>query len=483
MANRNLLLDFQHDGIDWMLMRSGLRRVTIEKTGWLACSGHAADDPTTLSALQGLCESLQTAGLTCLASIDGHSLLCRQIPVPFNDRRKVRQILPMELEATLPLTADELAMDFQMGGRDDAPAAIVVAMPNSHVEAYVHLLQKAGLDPALITFSGLPAAILLSIKADDETTSLLIDGDQHHALLFIIAQRRIQFVRNWRPPAVESVAIGLLKTACDQTVEAAAQVLPDDTTPSCIYLTPGIARFYPLESLSTDKCPATIMDVSASAGTTLDGALPADHGQGALALGLYEPLADKGLNLYRSTFPLKRFVQQYRQHFISTGILAAIFTVLFMVNIYLDISRNEKRAAFLESQTTEIFKNAFPDTRNVVDPLQQMIVRLRETKSHDFAASYGVQAAQIDILNVISTALPKALDIHVSQLVSGVERVQISGTTGTFDAVNQAKELLERTAFFGGVTIVSANMDQNAGRVQFKLALDLKKSHESKFGS
>jgi Tfp pilus assembly protein PilN len=88
--------------------------------------------------------------------------------------------------------------------------------------------------------------------------------------------------------------------------------------------------------------------------------------------------------------------------------------------------------------------------------------------------SSGLQAAQIDVLDTISKALPSSLDIHISQLVSGAERVQLSGTTDNFEAVNEAKELLEKTTFFDKITIVSASMDQNAGRVRFKLAVDLK---------
>jgi len=475
MAKRSLLLNFQHDRIDWILMRSGLRHATIEKSGHLACPGHAADDPATLAAFQQLRESLDIPGLTCLAAIGGQGLLIRPIPVPFSDKRKVRQILPMELEATLPVAVDELAVDFQLVGQEAGPMAIAVAMPHTQVEAYVHLLREAGLEPVLVTFSGLPAAALIAAREEGEATSLLVDGDHRHVMLFVVARRQIRFIRSWRPPVAGEAADGMLKAAIDQTLEAAAHVLPDEVAPSTIYLTPRSTRFYSPEGLSTDQCPAKVFDIATAAGTQIDGAVPVDQGQGALTLGFYEPLAEKGFNLYRSTFPLKRFLQQHRPHFIRCGVLAAVFTMLFMVNIYLDISHAEKRAVFLKSQAATILREAFPATRNVVDPLQQMIVKLREVRSQDFGLSRGLQVTQIDILNAISTALPDTLDIHVSQLVSGVERVQLSGTTDTFEAVNQAKELLERTDFFGGITIVSANMDQNAGRVRFKLALDLKK--------
>jgi len=474
MAKRTLLLDFQHDGIDWVLMRSGFRNGSIEKSGRLACHPDATNDPDAVTALRELCDSLDAPGLLCLTALGGRGLLVRHIPLPFNDKRKVRQILPLELEATLPVAAEGLALDFQMARQNDGQTAVTVAMPKTRINAHLQMLREAGLDPALVTFSGLPAAVLLAAGPKGEDVSLLIDGDDRHCMLFIVGNHQLLFLRSWRPPAADADSADMLKTAIDQTVEAAAQVLPEAAKVQTVYLTPRSIRHYSPESLSTEACPATVFDLSASIPAAPTGTLPDDQGHGALALGLYEPLAEKGLNLYRSTFPLKRFVQQHRSHFIRTGVLAALLAALFMVNVFLDISRAEKRAAFLEAKAEAILKNAFPETRNIVNPLQQMIVKVREMRTHEMTGTSGLQAAQIDVLDTISKALPNSLDIHVSQLVSGAERVQLSGTTGNFEAVNEAKELLEKTTFFDKITIVSASMDQNAGRVRFKLAVDLK---------
>jgi len=474
MAKRTILLDFQYDGIGWILMRSGFRNVSIEKSGRLTCRPDAANDPNAVTALRGLCDSLDTPGLVCLAALGGHGLLVRHIAVPFHDKRKVRQILPLELEATLPVAADGLALDFQMAGQGDVRTAVTVAMPKMRITKHLQMLREAGLDPALVTFSGLPAAALLAAGPEGEDVSLLIDGDDRHCILFVVGNHQLLFLRSWHPPTTDGDPADMLKTAIDQTVEAAAQVLPEAAQVQNISLTPRSVRHYPLENLSTDAYPVTVFDLRQSIPEAPVGALPDDQGLGALALGLYEPLAEKGLNLYRSTFPLKRFVQQHRHQIYRTGALAAVLTALFMVNVYLGINRAEKRAAFLEAEAEAILKNAFPETRNIVNPLQQMIVNVREMRSHELTASSGLQTAQIDVLNTISKALPNSLDIHVSQLVSGAERVQLSGTTGNFEAVNEAKKLLEKTTFFDKITIISASMDQNAGRVRFKLAVDLK---------
>jgi hypothetical protein len=184
-------------------------------------------------------------------------------------------------------------------------------------------------------------------------------------------------------------------------------------------------------------------------------------------------MADKGLNLFRTTFPLKSILQQHRKNIVRTGVLAALLAVVFMVDVYSDIRRHREHATRLKAAAETILKQTFPETRNIVDPLQQMIVKLREVRLDEMASPRGNQPAKIDILRAISQSLPAELDIHVSQLVAGTERVQISGTAGTFEAVNAAQRHLKKEGIFKKIDIISANMDQKTSRVRFKLAADL----------
>lgn len=476
MAKRTLALDIQDDGINWVLIRSGLRNVAIEKSGRLSCRVDGVYDSDAVAVLKALRDSLYTPGSACIAAIASRGLFARNIAVPFRDKRKVRQILPLELEATLPVAVDELFLDFQTNGNDGTPTALTVAMPKAQIASHLQLLREAGLDPMLVTFSGLPAATLLAAGPHGEKVSLIVDGDARHCTLFLVGSHQILFVRSWSPPTTDTDSADKLKRAIDQTVEAVSQVLPDTPKVHTIYLTQHAARNYAPERVAAIvDYPVEALDIKNSTRNALAGVLADDRGHGALALGLYEPLAERGLNLFRPTFPLKRFLQQNKKRFIQTGILATILMTLFIVNIYLDIRRTEKHANFLKTETEAILKRAFPETRNIVNPVQQMIIKLREMHGYDLVSTSGPQAAQIDILNTISRALPPKLDIHVSQLVSGPERVQISGTTATFETVNAANEFLEKADLFTKITIVSANMDQKANRVRFKLAADLRR--------
>ena len=474
MAKHTLALDIKAHGIDWVLLRAGLRKVTIEKSGQLVCRLEDAEKPGAVAALKGLRDAIASPGLKCIAAIEGHGLFARCLNVPFRDRRKVRQILPLELEATLPVAIDALAMDFQMVGNGGAPKVLSAAMTKTQIDFYLQLLREAGLDPMLMTFSGLPAAMLLAAGPLGEQPTLLIEGDSDHSILFVIGNHRLQFLRSWTPPATVDEPMIRLKQAIEQTHEAIVQVFGDQLPLGNIFLTPRTARHFAPEALAAAlECEVAVFDLTRSSPTTLTGELAGGYGQGALALGLYEPMAEKGFNFFRGTFPLKRFVQQHRKQFIRTGALAAVMVILFLTSIFFDIRRNDARAQSLKQAAEATLKETFPDIRNIVNPLQQMIVKLREARADNLASPRGAQATKIDILRAISQSLPPRLDIHVVQLVAGAERVQINGTTGTFEAVNEAKGHLEKSGFFDTITIVSANMDQRAGRVRFRLSADL----------
>ncbi len=476
MAKHTLALDIKSHGIDWVLLRAGLRKVTIENSGHLVCRISDTENTDAAAALGDLRDTVALPGLTCLATIEARGLFARCLSVPFRDRRKLRQILPLELEATLPVAIDALAMDFQMAGNGGAPKVLSTAMSRAQIDFYLQLLREADLDPVLLTFSGLPSAMLLAAGPLGEQTSLLIDGDSHHSTLFWIARHRLQFLRSLSPPATGDNPTTPLQQAIDQTREAIAQVLADEHPVQNIFLTPRAARHFAPDDLGAAlDGEVAVFDVARSSPTTLNGELAGGYGQGALALGLYETMADKGLNLFRTTFPLKRFVQQHRKPFIRTGALAAVLVILLLSGVFVDIRRNETRAQDLQNAAETILKQTFPEIRNTVNPLQQMIVRLREARAHALASPHGAQATKIDILQAISQALPPGLDIHVAQLVAGTERVQINGTTGTFEAVNEAKGYLDQSGFFDTITIVSANMDQRVGRVRFRLSADLRR--------
>jgi Tfp pilus assembly protein PilN len=105
-----------------------------------------------------------------------------------------------------------------------------------------------------------------------------------------------------------------------------------------------------------------------------------------------------------------------------------------------------------------------------------MQAMMRETnKNAVLQAETGPHIRSIDILNSISEKIPENITVNFTRLVIQPENVLISGTTDTFNSVDDIKSRLEQIQHFQKVTISSANIDRSGNEVQFMLKLEFQK--------
>jgi general secretion pathway protein L len=69
--------------------------------------------------------------------------------------------------------------------------------------------------------------------------------------------------------------------------------------------------------------------------------------------------------------------------------------------------------------------------------------------------------------------IPDSLDVEITHFVRSEDSILISGSTDTFNAVDEIKGRLEKAKPFGKITISSANQDKTTNRIQFKLKVEL----------
>ena len=81
----------------------------------------------------------------------------------------------------------------------------------------------------------------------------------------------------------------------------------------------------------------------------------------------------------------------------------------------------------------------------------------------------------IDILAELSSRIPESLQIHVVRMVVDRQTILLRGVTDNFNSVDGLKKVLEKSDYFRGVTINSANLATKVSGVRFELKLDLNK--------
>ena len=483
MSRKILGIDIRNETVTAVLLHSSLREHRVEDFIHLPFSGPDDPERSLSSALQTLAEKMDLTGSDYVVAIPANQFIFRNLQIPFSNAKKIRMVLPFELETILPYATDELVIDFHT--LNGAPAGdqtelIAAAIENSKLTPYLDALTSIQADPEKLTLSGLPTALCLANQADPEEDQLFIEIEDTYGILFILTGGRLQLIRSFPlPPAGPSKAPQL----CAQIQQTLAAFLessemnfePIEVVASGIGL--DETEFIPDLSKALD-IPVKTASIADRLGIPIESKekspwIPAQM-DNALALALMEVEGYDSLNFHKGQFAAQKFLSKHKGPLIKTGILAAAVLVLFFFNLMMEAYTLNKHLGRINSQMTQVFKTTFPAVKTIRYPYQEMQAKIRETKKTvAFENEAGPHIRSIDILNSISEKIPDNIAVNLTRLVIQPENVIISGTTDTYNSVDDIKSRLEQIQHFEKVTISSSNIDRSGNEVRFMLKLDL----------
>jgi len=482
MSRKVLGIDIRNHSLTAVLLNTSLREYRVDDYIHLPFSEPDNPEKDLSTALENLTENMDLSGSDSVVSIPAGHFTFRNLKVPFNNTKKIRMVLPFELEPTLPYAVEDLVIDFC--ALDNSPAGdqtelIAAAIEKKELAPYIEALASIKIDPEKLTLSGLPAALCFANQADPGEDQLFIEIDEGHGTLFVLASNRLQLIRSFPLPDGASKT----KLLCSQIQQTLAALQES-----------SVLNFEPLEgvvsgigldetnmaaeiSAALDIPVKTIsvadrLDIPVERNTERSW-IPAQM-DNALALALMEVEGFDGLNFHKGQFAAQKFLSKHKGPLIKTGILAAAVLVLMFFNVLMETYTVNKQVRRINRQMTQIFKATFPEVKTIRYPYQEMQAKMLETKKNTvFQAETGPHIRSIDILNSISEKIPGSITVNLTRLVIQPENVLISGTTDTFNSVDDIKSHLEQIQHFEKVTISSANMDRSGNEVRFMLKVAL----------
>jgi hypothetical protein len=215
-------------------------------------------------------------------------------------------------------------------------------------------------------------------------------------------------------------------------------------------------------------------DVNLKLNISCDQPFDSAHMNNALSLAAVEILGIRTINFYGERSIIKKYWEEYKNDFIKTGLIAAFVFVLAMFNVLFEAHSLQTEENQLNRQIAFVFQSTFPDVTKITDPLQQMKVRVgQEQGKNMFTGKIEDEILNIDIINEISSRIPKEQDVEITNFVRGDNSLVISGNTDSFNNVDDIKSRLEHTEILKNITISSANLEKSSNRIQFKLKIDL----------
>jgi general secretion pathway protein L len=487
-------LDITEDSVTAVQVLSGLKGYQVT-----ACAQAIIEEDGGLEeALKELLERMDLKSDTYLTSIPAEHASYRNLQMPFKDTKKIRQTLPFEIETVVPFPSEELVVDFTIIERADESEVLGVSVRKAYIAEYLAQLQANGIDPDVLDIRCVPTVSWLLRQEETPDDGLLLEIGGKRNLMILYLKRHIALIRTF---AVDGIAPASadsdvnnndadslapkeiesrLKTFCtnvQNTMHAFAWHMKKEIRPEKVYFTgPGV--LYP-ETGDLLKgfldITAEQVDLRGNRKVRLESDVARVWNPGlmdnALALALRDDRQGQGFNFRKGVFEVGKHYSELKAWIRKAALFLIIILSLLAVDLGTDYYFLKKRYTALDQNIEEVFRKTFPEAKRIVDPVQQMRVKIKEIQN---STHPGMKANQgvLQILKDISQRIPKSTDMNVTRLVVDPETVRMSGDTDTFNAVDTIKNRLEPSAYFSAVTISSANLDRTGKRVQFEIKLE-----------
>ncbi len=483
MSKRILGLAIGNRSVSGVVINSGIKGNLAEACVQASMPGPQDFGRNLSGALADLVAELDVAGTTCCVSLPTGAVSFRSIRLPFRDRKKIRQVLPYEIEPQLPFPVEDLVFDYHRvsPNRSDQSELIAAVVEKSTLAALLTVLLSFGIDPVTITAGGFATALCLADAGDQPASWLLADRDGVDLSLFLAEAGNLKLARAARlPKGDESPGTSGMRRHIYHSLLAYQDMSRPDFTPQTIYTNqPDLLQ--PDQQAATPVLATLPFEKTELIGRLRSGEietgghrLASGLDEEALALGYLEISGLKGLNFRRGPFEKKKQWVEHRKRIISSGALAMLLLLLFFTNIFVDTYYLGTQVERLDQDISAVFKTALPDVKRIVDPLQQMRIKLEATRLQlALPLATGQRTRVIDLLRAISIRIPSRTAVALTQVVIGQESILINGNTDTFNAVDDIKTRLEAADDFQKVTISSANLEKTGNRVNFKLKVQL----------
>jgi len=494
MPGMTLGIDIDNDSVTAVQVEGGLRgynivgcdRVMIEEAGGLD------------EALKALSEQVDLRADACISSIPGEHISYRNLRMPFRDTRKIRQTIAFELETMVPFPIENLTVDFTIINQSDQSEILAASVSREYLSEYLTHLKDHGIDPDILDIRGVPMVFWLLRQEGIPDNGLLLEIGLKRSTMLLYLNRRIGLIRalpfsDGLMAQTMSHSSSAAETQSAEQIESRFSIFCTDVhntlhtfgyqsnrevMPEKVFVT-GSGSLYP----DTESLLERFLDIPVERINVIkdrrvhmgeDVALRWNPGimDNALALAIRDNKQGLGFNFRRDEFEIRKRYFTLKKEIRKAAVFLLVILSLLTADLGVDYYFLKKRYRMLNKQITGIFRQTLPDVKRIVDPVQQMTLKINEIKKSALSLP-GIRGDRkaLDLLRDISLKIPGSLDVKVTRMTVEPEIVRIKGETDTFNTVDAIKKGLEPSEYFNTVTISSANLDRSGKRVQFEIKL------------
>jgi len=490
-------LDIGQTAVRGVRLATGLLRPRVVTTFEQKIERHEASDPFSLlsdgqiAAIRALVAQGKIGKNDPVAfSLPGYQISTRRISLPFKNTKKMRQVLPFEMEERLPFGLDDVAIAEDFLGPNAAGGIdlLVFAALKSLIEKGRDRLREAGLsfgsvgvDALALDLAfrrvGVPAAgdlFLIDIGASKSTLCHLKDGALQTVRTIPIGGDAVtvalqaEFKQSWPQAEREKHEVDLVGD--DRRAQVVRGVLL------------GWAREIEkwMASLSLSDRRAFCLVGGGAQMRGLSGWLAARWGFPALntptgmtqfsqaeAIGR-QALAAAGVNFVD---PARRAKETQSLHPVRAAAALLLVVGLAAADLTFAYRQQEGRYRTLKQQLHDRFSAHFPQAKNAegreLEYLRTAMTRLNKTAGD---LSLGRMGA-LTILAAVTTGIPDGLPIDVQEMTIDGDKVRIEASTDSFLSVDRIRSVLASDRRFAAVSVSDAKASVDGAKIGFLMQM------------
>ena len=376
-------------------------------------------------------------GCRVVVFVSGVEVVLTDVALPNMNKQKLLKAIPFALEEQLASDVED--NHFAVGERQQADKVNVAIVERDIIEMWLHGLKDVGIQPDVVTTEvlGVPYTenswTLLLKSADKQSKSKAILRNNLQAGIALDVANVVPLLRSMLESAPIDQRPGNLNViVCDaSSVESDA--------------IPGSAQDTPTVPMSDEQ--RAIASQLEKLGDQLELDVDINQAEQSFLIYLSQQFEElKSINLLQGDYSRREQLEKMFRPWLPAAGIAAAWLLLQIGLMVFDYQKLAARNLELRTQITDVYRNTFPESKNIVDPKLQMEQKLAELRkqTNQTTDMFVLLAKAGEVLSDTDTLLIRTLrfkeetldlDFEISDLQS-LDELKIRLTNETNLEVN-----------------------------------------------
>jgi general secretion pathway protein L len=403
-------------------------------------------------------------------------VVVRGLKLPFQAEAKIQQTLPFELEGDIPFPVEDIVAHYLVREKDnEGTGLLALASTVQAVGGWLDRFRPLGLDPVILEPEVSALSHLVPGGAPGAPATFgILDMGATKTNFVLIHDNRIQTVRCLRQGLGTSKNLPLpadMVREIDRTFKTLRSG-GEDPWLEALFLggggseIPGATGWLearwdvPVRLLSPlDAAPCVISENEDVHSVRLSTAI-------GLALS-----GQKGnaCNLRSGPFVFKPGLSMFKGRALVAGILVVLAVVLGLGDLYAHLLTKQSTLRALKEETNSLFRKAFPEVTQIVDPALQMQRMLEEQKARELSLlGQDPRGSSVEILREISLRVQPSSNLRLTEFDLSEDAITLRGEADEPETIDKAKARWQESPLLEDVQVKSTKKNPKTKLWEFQ---------------